>query len=321
MPATELLRMPAPATTNQPWLFHYICLSIIRILTACSYIRWSYDIGLIHFVGISTEHNYTIGSAQYLWLENDLGSVDRSVTPWIIFGGHRAMYINSDYGGAVTSDIVVMETMIANLEPLLFKYRVNIGFYGHNHAVQRMSAVYDSKVVQASTAVLDGDGNEIAWHTDPQATVHMVIGTGGAKFTINYIDPYPEWCEKVFYQYGYAKVSAVNATYLYWEWIDAGDNIVYDRMVITQTTNFDEPWVISAADTGSGDNDNDSGLSVLIISLIVVGSVVFVFVTGFFAYRIIKSDTLFLGSNSNNITLSVLHNENSENGMLSDPAV
>ncbi|CAM9350932.1 unnamed protein product, partial [Ectocarpus fasciculatus] len=212
--ATKLLQMPRPATTDAPW--------------------WSYDVGLIHFVGISTEHNYTIGSPQYLWLENDLATVNRSATPWIIFGGHRAMYINSNYGEAITSDIVVMDTMIENMEHLLFKYRVNLGFYGHNHAVQRMSAVYDSVVEQAATTVTDADGNEIAWHENPQATVHMVIGTGGAKFTENFVEPYPAWCEKVFYQYGYARVIAVNESYLKWEWVDASDNIIYDQMVITQ---------------------------------------------------------------------------------------
>lgn len=46
------------------------------------------------------------------------------------------MYINSNYGGTDTSDITVMENLILNIEPLLWEYRVNIGFYGHNHAVR-----------------------------------------------------------------------------------------------------------------------------------------------------------------------------------------
>jgi len=107
---TRLIPLPAPATTNAPW--------------------WSYDVGLIHFVGISTEHEFYIGSPQYLWLEDDLASVNRSITPWIIFGGHRAMYLNSNYGGTPTSDLTVMYMMIDQLEPLIWKYRVNIGFYG-----------------------------------------------------------------------------------------------------------------------------------------------------------------------------------------------
>ena len=85
---TKLIPMPEPATTNKPW--------------------WSYDVGLIHMVGMSTEHNYSIGSEQYIWLENDLKNVDRSVTPWIVFGGHRAMYLNSNYGGSTSSYLYVM---------------------------------------------------------------------------------------------------------------------------------------------------------------------------------------------------------------------
>ena len=48
---------------------------------------WSKDIGLIHFVGISTEHDFSVGSVQYTWLESDLGTVDRSITPWVVVGG------------------------------------------------------------------------------------------------------------------------------------------------------------------------------------------------------------------------------------------
>lgn len=220
---TRLLPMPSPATTDKPW--------------------WSYDVGLIHFIGMSTEHNYTMGSEQYVWLENDLKSVNRTITPWIIFGGHRAMYLNSNYGGAVTSDLVVMDLMIENLEELLFKYRVNIGFYGHNHVVQRQSAVYKKSVVQKSEERIDENGNVVHWHENPQATVQMVVGTAGAAFTINAVTPPPDWNELFFYEWGYTRVRAVNATYLDWEWVNSQTNEIKDRMVITQV-DPNLPWQI-----------------------------------------------------------------------------
>lgn len=218
---TTLLPMPAPATTNKPW--------------------WSYEVGMFHFVGMSTEHNYDIGSEQYNWLENDLKSVDRAVTPWVIFGGHRAMYINSNYGGSETSDITVMDKMILNIEPLLYKYRVNLGFYGHNHVVQRHSAVLNKQVIQASTEVRDDEDNVVHWHEDPQATVHMVVGTGGATFTKNAMNPPPVWNEMYMYEYGYARMVAVNASYLNWEWVEAKSGRILDRMVITQSDPT-QPW-------------------------------------------------------------------------------
>lgn len=223
------------------------------------------------------------------------------------------MYINSNYNSSVSSDTAVMSLMIANIEPLLYKYRVNLGFYGHNHAVQRMSAVYDSKVVQASTMVRDSEGNDVAWHEDPQATVHMVVGTGGASFTKNFIFPYPEWCEKVFYQYGYAKVTAMNATYLDWVWIDSSDNKIYDRMVITQTTDFSRPWGSStpSTDDNSG-NDNDKILSGVELAFIVIGCALFVSGVGYVSYRMVRSTSLdnLWGSDSA-VALSALHDESS----------
>ena len=41
---------------------------------------------------MSTEHNFTKGSPQYEWMEKDLKNVNRSLTPWIVIAGHRAMY-------------------------------------------------------------------------------------------------------------------------------------------------------------------------------------------------------------------------------------
>ena len=47
---------------------------------------YSFDYGSVHFTVMSSEHNFTAGSPQYEWLEKDLASVNRSVTPWIVVG-------------------------------------------------------------------------------------------------------------------------------------------------------------------------------------------------------------------------------------------
>jgi hypothetical protein len=241
---------------------------------------FSYDVGLIHFVGMSTEHDYTIGSEQYLWLESDLEAVDRTVTPWIIFNGHRAMYLNSNYGGSKTSDITVMNMLIEHIEPLMWKYRVNLAFWGHNHVVQRQSAVLNKTVVQRSTQIYPEEYGEIATnvHTDPQATVHMVIGTAGAQFTVNFMEPYPEWNEMVTYRWGYARVQTVDANTLEWEWVDGLDNAVYDRMRITQ--NVTDSWVLpESTDTSSEDDDDISQAARIGIYLAVALGIAIVSIT------------------------------------------
>ena len=51
--------------------------------------RYNIDYGSVHYLVMSTEHNFTKGSVQYQYLENDLQNVDRSLTPWLVVIGHR----------------------------------------------------------------------------------------------------------------------------------------------------------------------------------------------------------------------------------------
>ena len=66
---------------------------------------------------------------------------------------------------------------------------MDIGFYGHNHAVQRHSSVLNGTVLQKATKAFDDEGRPVYTHVDPPATIHMVIGTAGAFFTKNALDP------------------------------------------------------------------------------------------------------------------------------------
>ena len=52
MISSALLPQPYPSTVNKPW--------------------WSYDIGIVHVMGMSTEHDYRVGSDQYNWLVHAL---------------------------------------------------------------------------------------------------------------------------------------------------------------------------------------------------------------------------------------------------------
>ena len=56
---------------------------------------------MIHMIMLSTEHDFTKGSPQIKWLENDLRNVDREKTPWVFIGGHRPMYNSEIYDGDI----------------------------------------------------------------------------------------------------------------------------------------------------------------------------------------------------------------------------
>ena len=89
-------------------VFSFIVVDCLPRITLQFHLRYSYDFGLVHFIMMSTEHNFEPNSRQYRWLENDLKKIDRKKTPWVIFGGHRAMYASQDEHGeelSLTEDI------------------------------------------------------------------------------------------------------------------------------------------------------------------------------------------------------------------------
>ena len=86
---------------------------------------------------------------QYSWLENDLASVNRSVTPWVVVYGHRPMYCTN----ADRDDCTKFETKTRvglpkwGLEPLLAQYGVDLAVWAHEHSYERLLPTYNRKVV------------------------------------------------------------------------------------------------------------------------------------------------------------------------------
>ena len=98
---------------------------------------FSFDIGPVHFVSISTEFYYFLNyglvqvMSQYSWLESDLARVDRSVTPWVVVYGHRPMYCtNTDRDDCTKSETRTRTGLPLlgwwGLEPLLDQFGVDL---------------------------------------------------------------------------------------------------------------------------------------------------------------------------------------------------
>lgn len=119
---------------------------------------YSFDQGLVHFVTISTEHDVEPGSAQITWLENDLASVDRCVTPFVIVTGHRPFYAPA----SDSKDFRTGQGLRAHLEDVLIQHRVDVYISGHVHVYYRLCEAHNG------VCVSPGEG-----------LVSMVIGSGG----------------------------------------------------------------------------------------------------------------------------------------------
>lgn len=213
---------------------------------------------------MSTEHNFSVGSAQYQFLENDLKRVNRSVTPWIIFSGHRSVYIDSRYccgkgeGDDCTTcsagtDVAVMQDLQENIEPLLFTYQVNLYFAGHFHNIERQAAVYQGRIVQNAEPVYSEElESDVYLHENPQATVYMVIGSAGNG--PDFTNMVYTWSEKYWDNlFGYAVVTILNSTHLYWQTINSATDEAIDKVLLTQ--NF-SPWALPTDDDDDDKNSN-----------------------------------------------------------------
>lgn len=142
---------------------------------------------------------------------------------------------NDSCGGncAPYSNVAVMALLQREIDPLLFRYQVNLAFAGHFHNVQRQGAVYQGRLVQHSVETVDAQGNVVHVQNNPQATVHMVIGSAGNGPSFS--NKQYNWSEASWDNlYGYAVVTATNATHLQWHFIESATDRIVDRLVITQ---------------------------------------------------------------------------------------
>jgi len=86
---------------------------------------YSFEIGNILFINLSTEHKITKGSDQYKFLDTTLSG---SKHKWKIVVFHKSAYVGGGHG-----DYKPMKDAAA----LMAKYKVDIAFSGHSHFYQR----------------------------------------------------------------------------------------------------------------------------------------------------------------------------------------
>ncbi|CAH9128938.1 unnamed protein product [Cuscuta epithymum] len=166
---------------------------------------YSLDVGAVHFVYISTETDFLPESNQYRFLKEDLESVDRGKTPFVVVQGHRPMYTTS----SGHKDAPVRQRMVQHLEPLLVKNRVSLALWGHVHRYERFCPLNN---FTCGNLEMNGDDD---WKAFP---VHVVIGMGGQDWQpvweprIDHpSDPvYPQPLRSEFRagQFGYARIVA-----------------------------------------------------------------------------------------------------------------
>ncbi|QDZ25947.1 metallophosphatase [Chloropicon primus] len=173
--------MPRPSGPDKPW--------------------YSFKFGPVHFVQLSTEHEFGRDSEQFSFVMDELDhKVNRTATPWLIFGFHRPLYIDSTYDDPKvnSSDQVVARELRDAFERVFLEYEVDMTWVGHHHSYQRTCGVFESKCVPKDAS----DGTE-------RAPVHVVLGHAGANLCDNLYKKKPDYFEVVENtKHGFTKVEA-----------------------------------------------------------------------------------------------------------------
>ncbi|KAL3475534.1 Metallo-dependent phosphatase-like protein [Aspergillus californicus] len=189
---------------------------------------YSFEYGMAHIVMINTETDFEDapsgkgGSAglnggpfgatdqQLEFLELDLASVDRSVTPWVIVAGHRPWYT------AGTACTPCQDAF----EDLFYTYGVDLGVFGHVHNSQRFLPVYDSTP--------DPNGMD-----DPNAPMYIVSGAAGNIEGLVEIGTKPAFLEFSNDEvYTYATLRLLDANHLQVDFIESSTGEILDTSTL-----------------------------------------------------------------------------------------
>jgi hypothetical protein len=152
---------------------------------------YSFDVGPVHCVFMSTEHNFSLGSEQYEFIVRDLAAVDRAQTPWLLFAGHRPAYIDSTFDGPPFADLPVARALRATFAQVWLEHRVDLVLWGHHHSAQRTCPVHRERCDENATTIAPNH------YLSPRCPVHAVIGFAGADFSQNVRPHPPDWIEYV----------------------------------------------------------------------------------------------------------------------------
>lgn len=163
---------------------------------------YSFIYGPAKLIMISSYSSMDPGSIQHNWLVDQLQSVDRKVTPWVLVTLHTPLYNTFSHHRKDLQILAARE----HLEPLLIEHNVNLVFSGHIHAYLRTGNVAFGKVT-------------------PSGPMHITVGAGGRKCDAPFMSAEPEpWVEvrdATFFGYGMLRI--FNRTDAQWEWIHTGE--------------------------------------------------------------------------------------------------
>ncbi|KAJ5767153.1 uncharacterized protein N7511_004769 [Penicillium nucicola] len=195
---------------------------------------YSFEYGMAHVVMFNTETDFPDApdvklesgpfgkpGEQLEFLEADLSSVDRRVTPWLIVAGHRPWYS--------TDTVHRCESCQDAFEKLFYKFGVDLAIFGHVHNSQRLLPIFNG--------VADQEGMH-----NPKAPMYIICGGAGNVEGLIHIHHKPHYTKFAYdKEYSYSTVKFLDDKHLQVEFIRSSDGHVLDSSTLYK--NHSNPFV------------------------------------------------------------------------------
>eukprot|EP00798_Chlamydomonas_sp_ICE-L_P027166 gene27165-2406_t len=178
---------------------------------------YSFDMGSVHFVILDTETPSPADTAQGRFVAQDLSSVNRSTTPWVIVGMHRMMLAPGTWAKPNVGDMDNMERLQNDYEDLFMRHGVDLVVQGHEHAYARSCMFYQGNCVDDSTRNNRTANKSVAEGAPDRAPVYILAAR---SITIGHQE-----------RNGYLRFTA-SATELFMEAVSSDDGSLMDHLKI-----------------------------------------------------------------------------------------
>lgn len=168
---------------------------------------YSFNYNNVHFLSMSTEIAYDIGSEQYEFVKQDLQKVSNYPSiNWIVVYFHQPMYTSETKHEG-------LETFRDAYHNIFEDYKVDLVLQGHVHNYQRTHPlIYNEEnpthpaIIQ--TAILDEGENKRNQYVNPEGTIFAIVGTGGKEF--HKLGEQAYFTAKQFKEHGFLEVKIMN---------------------------------------------------------------------------------------------------------------
>jgi acid phosphatase type 7 len=164
---------------------------------------YAFQYGPSYNIALNAFADFEPGSLQYQWLETELNTVNRDISPWLVVIVHCPMYNTFSFHKTDPQPV----NLKLYLEPLFVEYRVNVVLSGHLHGYSRSHPIaFEQK--------------------KDSGPIHFVLGNGGRTINAPFQNQVKEdWVAvRDHTTYGFGIIEYLNATTAKYEWIHSGFN-------------------------------------------------------------------------------------------------